>query len=107
MMPWNRSNRRWQFSLGALFGALTIAAFLAAAIAGSRGAPVPPVVMRLATMLVVVGAGLVYYFASILILCSPIFLVIACRKLLARRFTRQTKSMDEHENRSRPGSERE
>ena len=89
MRPWNSSNHRWQFSLGALFGALTVAAFIAAAVAGSFGAPVRESVVKLATMLLVVGAGLVYYVLFVLVLCSPIMLAVGCLKLAAWVIARQ------------------
>ena len=95
MIPWNSPNRRWQFSLGALFGALTLAALLSAALAGAFGAQVRESVMSLATLLLVIGAGLVYYVLFILVICSPIMLAAGCLKLARRFFARrQDKARD-------------
>jgi hypothetical protein len=89
MMPWNRSNRRWQYSLGALFGVLTVSAFVSAAFAGSLGVPVQESIMNLATILLVVVAGIIYYVLFILVLASPIIFAVGCLKFAARIIARR------------------
>ena len=88
MRPDHNSNRRWQFSLGALFATLTLAAFLSAAISGSFGEPVRHYVMSLSTLVLAILVGGVSYLLLILLLMlllgSPLLLLFGGRKLASR-----------------------
>ena len=96
MRPDHNSNRRWQFSLGALFTTLTLAAFLFAAIAGSFGEPVRHYVMSLSTLVLAICFGGVSYLLLMLLLGSPLLLLFGGRKLASRirsrRLTNRTRA---------------
>ena len=88
MNPGNHTHRRWQFSLGALFGALTVAALLLAAMTGAFGTVVRDNTMGALTILLVIGAGICYYALFILLLCSPVLLVVGAIRLIRRMTAR-------------------
>ncbi len=85
----NNSKRRWQFSLGALFVVMTVAIFIAAALAGSFGVPIRQFAMNLGVVLLILATGIIFYVLLLLTLGSPILLIFGGLKLVSRVFSRR------------------